>query len=183
MRRMLIWIVLAGCAAAAAGERAGPDPFKELDAKLAGSLERDKFSQASRDFVQALWGEYKTAWRKNEQKMDWRGAGGKAAPRIRSYQEYVGKYSRGARPILEVATDPAGRFLAKLEGHTIPAIATNRSILFTSGDVVYAPTLPRLGPKPHAVLEFFTLTRQQDRYVFTSPGAPLSRAVPVETLP
>ena len=184
MRRLLVAIVLAACTPATAAEAVGPDPFKELDAKVAKALERDKFSQASGDFVRALWGEYKAAWRKNEQKMDWRGTGGKAAPpQIESYQEYVGKYGRGGRPVLEVVTDAAGRFLVKLEGHTIPAVAANRAILFTSGDVVYAPTLPRLGPKPHAVLEFFTLTRQQDRYVFTSPGAPLSRAVPLEKLP
>jgi len=184
MRRLLVAIVLVACTPATAAEQVAPDPFKELDAKVAKALDRDKFSQASGDFVRALWDEYKAAWRKNEQKMDWRGAGGKAAtPRIKSYRDYVGRYGRGGRPVLEVVTDAAGRFLVKLEGHTIPAVAVNRSILFTSGDVVYAPTLPRLGPKPHAVLEFITLTRHQDRYVVTSPGAPLSRAVPVEKLP
>lgn len=188
MRRMLIWIVLAGCAAAAAGERTGPDPFKELDAKLAKSLERDKFSQASRDFVKVIWQEYKAAFQKNERPMNWHGFGRDATmPDIKSYDEYVGKYGRaggaGARSLIEVTKDTAGRFFVELEGHTIPAIAVNRGILFTTGDVVHDSRLPRLGPKPHATLELYSLTRHKDRYLFTAPGAPPSRARPLDKLP
>ncbi|MFW6162647.1 MAG: hypothetical protein ACODAJ_07735 [Planctomycetota bacterium] len=116
--------------------------------------------------------------------MDWHGSGRKpVAPQIQSYQDYVGSYGRGGRPFLQVKTDAAGRFLVTLGGHTLPAVATNRSILFTTGDVVHAPRLPRLGPKAHAALEFFTLTRRKGRTLFTAPGLPPSQARPLAKLP
>lgn len=184
LRRPIAVCLLAAGTLTNAGAAREADPLKELDAKVAKALERETFSQASRDFVKALSDEYQAAWRRNEQTMDWHGSGAKAtAPQIQSYQDYVGAYGRGGRPFLQVTTDAAGRFLVTLEGHTIPAVAVNRAILLTTGDVVRAPTLPRLGPKPHATLEFFTLTRRQGRYLFTAPGAPPSRAMPLEKLP
>jgi hypothetical protein len=164
---------------ASAGEQAAPDPFQELDATIAKSLERDKFSQASRDFLKVLWQEYKEAFQKNERRMDWHGGGEKAgAPDIKTYAEYVGRYARADRepaaPFIEVTTDAGGRFRVKLEGHTIPAVAWNRGILFTTGNIVYSD-LPDLGSKPHATMEMVVITLYEGQFVLASPQTPAWR--------
>lgn len=174
--RALAFVVcaFAGCVAAALGaEREESPVLKELDAKIAKALAQEKFSQASRDFVKALWEEYKQDYVKNDRPMHWRGSGrGAKAPDMKSYDAYVGKYGRGKRPFLVIAKDAQGRLLVKLEGHTIPALAWNRGILFTTGDVVYS-RVPNLGARRHACLEYFIITRVAGRqYVMKSPLSP-----------
>jgi hypothetical protein len=148
------------------------DALKELDARIAERLERDQFSQASRQLIKTFWQEYREAFLKNERKMD--GSWPRdAEPDIKSYDEYLGFYASEAPQrrglSLEVATDARGRFLVKLEGHELPSVPCNRGILFTSGDFVYSD-LPTLGQKPHATLELMLLVRIGGKYALTKPG-------------
>lgn len=147
-----------------------PAPLGSLSRKIAKNLERGKWSAASKAFTAQLWQEYKQAWLRNR-----RGTGfsGHWRPDIKSYDDYVAKYAMrqpAKGPALEVFTDGNGRFIVKLEGHEIPAVAHNRSLLVTTGDVVRSH-LPAPGGKPHATLEYFLISRIKGEYYLSSPGA------------
>jgi len=86
---------------------------------------------------------------------------------ITSYEEYVGNYRVGGKPI-EIVQDEARRFFVKLEGHTIPGVAVNNTIVFTTGDVVEA-RLPSLNLKEYASLEYFMIVREDGKFYFGSP--------------
>jgi len=94
-------------------------------------------------------------------------------PDVRDYHEYLGKYvsPKSARPSvsLEIAKTPEGCFIVKLEGHDFPAIAVNKSILFTTGDVIYA-RIPWFAKRPYARLEMYMIVRLDKKYYFISPG-------------
>jgi hypothetical protein len=93
-----------------------------------------------------------------------RPAGKRHAMWITSYDEYVGRYRYKNKP-LEITQDEAKRFFVKLEGHTIPAVAMNNSIIITTGDVIEA-RLPNLNEKKYASLEYFMIVREGDKFFF-----------------
>jgi len=180
MRRLAagLLVVLAALTAAAEPQ----DALKELEGKVAKSLARATFSDPSRRFVMALWEEYRQAFVSNKRPQAYRGQAD-VRPDVASYDDYLGRYAAKGRsskqPAVEVITDGARRLVVKLEGHTIPAVAWNKCILFTTGDVVYSRT-PALGAKPHATLEYYVLRRVKGRYSLSSPDAPASQALPLE---
>jgi hypothetical protein len=159
-------------ATAAKAQEAQPKVLDELDAKINRQLAQEKWSDASRQLVKTLWQEYRDAFTKNEPNLDYHGRGD-AVPDVKACDEYVGEYLAAERPsggtFLEVATDEKGRLLVKLEGHTIPAVAWNKGVLFTTGDVVYSST-PNLGSSPHATLEYLTIVRIKGEFSFCAPG-------------
>ena len=159
-------------AMAAEAQEAQPGVLDELDAKINQQLDREKWSDASRQFVKTLWQEYRDAFITNEPNLNYYGRGD-AVPDVKAYDEYVGEYLAAERPsgvaFLEVLTDEKGRLLVKLEGHTIPAVPWNKSVLFTTGDVVYSST-PNLGSSPHASLEYLTIVRIKGEFFFSAPG-------------
>lgn len=145
--------------------------FNELEEKISRQLKREKWSNASKAFIRALWNDYKAAHVEGQNR-EVRSIYGKL-PDVYEYHEYVGKYVRkvgpGDKVFLEVAKTSEGRFIVKVENHDIPAVAVNRSIAFTTGDVVYS-CLPQLGKKPYAALEMFMVVRLDGKYIFLSPG-------------
>jgi hypothetical protein len=168
---------------AAHAEDTADAEFAKIDKKVNTNIDRKDWSPASREFVKALWAEYRQAHLKNEQKMSYSGRG-KLMPTIQSYNQYLGRYTmkgeRGA--FLEVINDEQGRYFVQLEGHRIPAVAWNKMILFTTGDVVNSK-LPDLGSNVHATLEFFVLARSSDDYFFSAPGEPLDAGRKLVKLP
>ena len=160
-------------------EAAGPDEHEalgELDAKISGSLQRRKWSESSRQVVRALWGEYKQAFVRNE-----RPSWAESRSDIKGYQEYLGRYARAGKSpeevFIEVLASAQDRFMVKVEGHTIPAVAWNGGILFTTGDVVYDGGVPHLGTRPHCTLEYLCIRRVGGQHYATTPGSRIERAV------
>jgi hypothetical protein len=201
---IVLAILLAGGAAMRlqAGEGPGkapetrkvpPEPpvLKALDEKIAKNLKRGKWSRPSAALVEELWKEYKRAWMANR-----RPSGGGGSPKmqadVKHYAEYVGSYFKSAERegavLVEVFTDPEGRFVVKIEGHEIPAVAHNKTILFTTGDVVHS-RLPALGARPHATLEYLIVTRVGGQYYLaahdarTTAGATKLHPAAAETMP
>jgi hypothetical protein len=183
MRRVLTGLLLAGLIGSAyAAEQA--DVCAELDAKIAKSLESDKWHPASKVFVKALWEDYKAAYRTPEAKARGSGSIFSKNPDVTGYDDYVGSFrpQAGARgPSLTVSKDGQGRFTVGLEGHTIPAVVRNRIVLLTTGDVVYSP-IPTLASAPYCTLEMYMLIRTDGRYYFGSPAHPPERWMALEKL-
>ena len=99
---------------------------------------------------------------------------------VTNYNDYLGVYAMsraGAtqpakrQKLIEVAQDNKGRFLVKLEGHTIPAVRADNRLWITTGDITYAPYLPDFVEKPHASLEMFTIVRVKGRYYFAGTNS------------
>jgi hypothetical protein len=152
--------VLIGSAAAAE-----PDAVEKLDAKIQKNLERDQWHPASKTFVQALWNDFKRNYEENKQSRDGRGGSD-----VKSYGEYLGKYVRADgqqdRPLFEITKTEQGRFVIKIENHETPAVASERNLVFTTGDVVYSD-LPRLSDKSYCTLEMYRLTRVKGEYLWS----------------
>ena len=144
----------------------------ELDKKIARKLNEENWHEASKAYIRAIWNDFKAAYIENKPERRVSSIFSRM-PDVRNYDEYLGKYvspegARSARS-LEITKSPEGRFIVKLEGHDIPAVCVNGSILFTTGDVVYS-YIPEFAEKPYAQLEFFIIVRLDKKYYFISPG-------------
>jgi len=135
------------------------DSFAELDGKISKSLSRDK------------WDDYKKSHLNPEDDKGGHSISGKMSS-AENYDEYIGKFARGEveSEFIEITKSKEGRYFVGLEGHTIPAVANNKCIFFTTGDVVYS-ALPRLGNKPYCDLEMGMVILVKDTYYFGSPGS------------
>ena len=159
--------------------QAEPPVLNELNVKIAKGLKSKEWSNESKNLIAKVWSEYKATFIRNKPKMNYSGPSS-LKPDLKKYDEYLGRYLRkkdDARVFIEVFKDAEGRFIVKLEGHEIPAVAYNRGILVTTGDIVYS-RLPRLGPRPHATLEMFVLSKVKGQYYLrgahsTQPGGRL----------
>ena len=93
-------------------------PLAELDGKIAEGLARDKWNDASKAFVRALWDDYRKAYLVPTKDMSTHSISGKL-PDVEQYENYLGFFESGAdsgRPFLEITKDESGRFNVKLEG-------------------------------------------------------------------
>jgi hypothetical protein len=142
---------------------AEPDALEELDAKIQKNLDREQWHPASKAFVQSLWSDFKRTYEENKQSPD-----GRVRGDVKSYDEYLGKYGRGeaqqVRPMFEVIKTDQGRLVIKMGSHEAPAVASERTLVFTTGDVVYAD-FPRLSDKSYCTLEMYRLTRVNGEYM------------------
>lgn len=154
--------------------------FSELDAKIQRNLANDKWNEASKTFVAALWQDYRAAHLDPSKEATGRVTLGKE-PDVQQYDDYLGTYVRGAdsaHPFLEVVKDEADGFHVKIEGHTIPAVLIGKTVVFTSGDVVHSP-LPSLAAKPYCTLEMFVIIRTEGKLFFGSPSVPPDKWMPL----
>ncbi len=144
---------------------AGPaDPLLELRDRINAQLADEKWNEAGKAFVLALVQDYCSAHLSSD-------ASGTAvcgtsrSPDVASLDEYIGSYSLpwGSRNrSLQVTKSEAGRFVVDLDGRRLPAVARNRSIVFTTGEVVCSD-VATVGAKPYCTLEMLTLLRTGGR--------------------
>jgi hypothetical protein len=80
-----------------------------------------------------------------------------------------------AKAFLEIKKSDKGTFFVELAGYSYPAIAINKSIVFTTGKITTSSTLPRLAQKPYCMLMFFSIARIDGKYFFLSPDKPPSK--------
>ncbi len=148
-------------------EGAQPPELAELEAKISKSLKSDRRNDASAQYVRAIWDDYKQEYIANEKSMNFEGRSTTASD-VESYDDYVGKYKLPGTPDerveFEIEKLPSGRYVVHVEGHTIPAVALNKSIYFTTGDVVVDSTLPPLAGKGYATLEMLLVRRIQGQF-------------------
>lgn len=171
---MRAWItvvaVLMTGVASAANDR---DALSELDAKIAKGLSSDQWSDASKAFAGALWRDYKNAYMNAPQDDTTKSIFGRM-PDVQNPDEYPGTYVRGKngnRVFMSIGKAEDGRFFVDIERHRIPAVYRNRSIIFTTGDIVYS-RIPMFGAKPYCTLEMFMVLRVKGKTYFASPGTP-----------
>lgn len=152
----------------------------ELDAEISKSLATDKWNYASKTFVRILWEDYRKTHLNPSKETSSRSVFGKM-PDVERYNDYLGAFGRGAdatRAFLEITEDGNGRFHVKLEGHTIPAVQRNKTVVFTTGDVVYS-SMPRLSDKPYCTLEMYMVIRTGGKFFFGSPSTPPDKWLPL----
>lgn len=148
------------------------DPLTELESEITQSLSSERWDPAGKAFVRARWEDYRRAHLNPKSGDSTHSMFGKM-PDVESYEDYVGAFARRAaarRPFVEV-TRSEGKFFVKLEGHTIPAVPHNKSIFFTTGDIVHS-RLPAFGEKPYCTLEMFLIMRSDGTLYFGSPAMP-----------
>jgi hypothetical protein len=150
------------------------DPgLSELDAKISASLARDIWDEAAKTFVRAIWKDYRDAHQSAVEDKSTHSIAGKL-PEVQKYDDYLGTFSMdsdASRKSLEIMSDKAGRFYVKLEGHTIPAVLRNKTVVFTTGDVVDS-CVPQLAEKRYCNLEFFVVIRTEGKLFLANPNAP-----------
>jgi hypothetical protein len=140
-----------------------------LDTKLNKQWDSGKWSDASVGMMKAIWNGIKAKNEKGQAAKEAAQVGSLGIPNPDDLGVYVGQFglkNAPQRELLEV-TQADGKFSVKLQGHTIPAIIWNKSILFTTGDVVQSPT-PALGGKPHGALELMAISSINGKYYFVS---------------
>ena len=166
--------------AALAAEK-GPE-LDAVDREITQKLAHDKWDDASKAFVRALWEDFQEAHLGKPEGTSTRGIFGKM-PDVEKYDDYLGAFGRGAnatRPFVEITRDEDGRFFVKLERQTLPAVRRNKIIVFTTGDVIYS-SMPTFGDKPYCTLEMFMIIRTDGKFFFAGPSttpdqwAPLSK--------
>lgn len=180
MKTLSTAIILMACVALAADEQ---KPLGELDAKIMRNLASGKWSPASVAYVKEVWADYTNAHVSAVQRSTARSVSGKM-PDAKEPDIYLGTYegipsdvppdfSRPSprAPSLTIAKTSDGRLFVEIEGHRIPAVYSNRTILFTTGDVVHSD-LPPLDKQPYCKLEMFTVLRTGGKFYFTAPGVP-----------
>jgi hypothetical protein len=158
-------------------------PLAELDGKITKSLASDKWDDASKAFVRALWKDYQKAHLVPAKDKSTRSIFGKM-PDVKHYEDYLGAFGRGADsdgPFLEIKKDESGGCIVKLEGHSIPAVQRNKTVVFTTGDVVYS-SMPTLSDKPYCTLEMYMVIRTGNKFFFGSPSAPPDKWIPLTQL-
>jgi len=129
-------------------------------AKIQKSLESDRWHRGSAEFVAALWKDFATAHIEKKQLLAGRSTSARAIPDIKTYDDYLGTYSRRS---LKVTRGKDGRLFVHFGPIAMPAVAAGRMILFTTGDLVYS-TMPQIGDKPYATLELYCLARINGQY-------------------
>jgi hypothetical protein len=151
--------------------------FRKLDDKINKQLKRDQWNYASRTFIRVLWEDYKEAHENANPELSATSIYGKV-PDIQDYGQYVGVFKRDekktSKAFLEIKKSDKGTFFVELAGYSYPAIATNKSIVFTTGKITTSTTLPRLALRPYCMLMFFTIARIDGKYFFLSPDKPPS---------
>lgn len=175
--------VIALCLALPVFAAADENPLSKLDSEIAASLASEKWDYASKAFVRVLWDDYRKAHLSPTGDRSARSVFGKM-PEVEKYEEYIGIFGRGAdasRPFLEIVQDSTGRFHVKLEGHTFPSVMRNKSIVFTTGDVVYSH-MPQLASKPYCTLELFMVIRTGGSFFFAGPSTPPEKWTPLSKL-
>jgi hypothetical protein len=164
---IMVAVLMAGVVSAADDRSA----LSELDAKIAKGMSSDTWNEASKAFVGALWRDYRNAHLTVGQDKTTRDVFGKM-PDVQNPDDYQGCYTRGKnanRPFLSVSRAEGGRLFVDLEGHHIPAVYRNKSIIFTTGDLVYSQ-IPMFGAKPYCTLEMFMVLRTEGKFYCASPG-------------
>lgn len=180
MKRICVGAIL-GClictTSLLAAEVDNTDMFRRLNKKIIRQLKRDRWNYASMTFVRVLWDDYKTAHESTQPELSATRIHGKV-PDIQDYAQYVGLFKRDqektAKPFLKIKKSENGRFFVELARNTYPAVAVNKSIMFTTGKVTRS-SLPRFAVWPYCTLQIFTIARVDGKYFFFSLETPPSK--------
>ena len=148
--------------------------FSKIDDKIYKQLKDDRWDYVGKTFIRALWGDYKRAHKNTKPELSGTKILGKS-PDIEDYSQYVGAYIRDKKKtdkiFIEIKKSDKGTFFVKLAEYNYPAVATGKSIVFTTGIIQSAPILPQLNKKPYCMLKMFAIARIEDKYFFCSPEA------------
>jgi hypothetical protein len=180
MKRIYAGVVL-GCLILTtnllAAEVDNTDTFSKLNKKIIRQLKRDRWDYASRTFVRLLWDDYKRAHENTQPELSATSIHGKL-PDIQEYAQYVGLFKRDqkktTKAFCKIKKSEKGRFFVELTRNSYPAVAINKSIIFTTGKIMQS-SLPRLTAKPYCTLRIFTIARIDGKYFFFSLESPPSK--------
>ena len=157
-----------------AAELDSENMFRKIDDKIYKQLKNDRWDYVGKTFVRALWGDYKRAHDNVNPELSGTRIFAKS-PDIKDYSEYLGAYIRDKKQtdkiFIEIKKSDKGTFFVKLTEYNYPAIATGKSIVFTTGIIQSAPILPQLAEKPYCMLKMFAISRINGKYFFSSPEA------------
>ncbi len=162
------------------------EDFAELDAKISRQLAENTWNEASKTFIRALWQDYMSAHFNIIVNPLTKGTLG-ALPDVADPNDYLGDYRKTENeqtPFLRIGKSDAGSFFAEFRGYRVPAVVRNRSLLFTTGNIVYAG-IPAMTGKPYGKLRLYVVLRTGGKFYLASPGAPvetwteLSRTDPI----
>jgi hypothetical protein len=148
--------------------------FSKLDDKINKALQNSAWHYVGKTFVRALWDDFKIAHENTEPELTSTRIHGKT-PDIQDYSQYMGIYTRDnkkdAKIFLEIKKSDKGTFFVELAGYHYPAVATGKSIVFTTGTITSSTALPRLAAKPYCMLAMYMISRIEDTYFFLSTDA------------
>lgn len=170
------------CTTAVQGADAG-NPLSKLDEKIHRNLANEKWSPASKTFVGVLWEDFRNAYQHPAEETGTRSIFGKM-PEIADYEDYLGAFGRGQdskKPFIAIVKDEGGKFQIKLEGHTVPAVQKNKTVVFTTGDVIHS-AIPTFSEKPYCTLEMYFIVRTEGQFYFGSPSTLPDQWIPLSKL-
>ncbi len=151
--------------------------FRKLNKKIIRQLKSEKWNYASRTFIRVLWDDYKRAHENTQPELSATSIHGKL-PDIQDYAQYVGLFKRDqkktTKAFLKIKKSEKGRFFVELTRNSYPAVAINKSIMFTAGKIMQS-SLPRFAVKPYCTLRIFTIARIDGKYFFFSLESPPSK--------
>jgi len=166
----LVLVVAASAIRAQVATQPAPLTIESLEAKLAKAWDSKRWSDESVALMKAVWADFK-----ENQKADGGGStskvGNVGTPNPADIESYLGAFGakEGAGAALLEVSKNAGGFAVKVQGQTVPAVVWNKSILFTTGDVVESST-PSFGGKRHGAMEMFLVTSVNGKFYFLSLG-------------
>lgn len=150
------------------------EKFRKLDDKINRALQNNEWHYVGKTFVRALWDDFKIAHENTKPELSSAKIYGKV-PNIEDYSQYAGVYRRenkeDAKAFVEIKKSEKGVFFVELAGYHYPAVATGKSIVFTTGTIKSTPALPRLAAKPYCMLAMYMIVRIDGAYFFLAADA------------
>ena len=179
--KMIYGGVVVGCllltANLFAAEGDTTDTFSKLNNKIIRQLKSDRWDYTTKMFVRVLWDDFKRAHENTQPELSATRIHGKL-PDIQDYAQYVGVFKRDqkktAKVFCRIRKSEKGRFFVEIAKYRYPAVAINKSIIFTTGKIVRS-SLPQLTEKPYCTLAIFTIARIDGKYFFISLESPPSK--------
>lgn len=149
--------------------------FRKLDDKINKQLLNNTWDYVGKTFVRALWDDLKRAHENDKPELSASRIYGKY-PDIEDYSQYVGGYTRDKKKdtkvFVEIKKSDKGTFFVELAGYNYPAVATGKSIVFTTGTITSSTTLPKFAAKPYCMLSIYMISRIEGKYFFFSMDTP-----------
>jgi hypothetical protein len=153
--------------------------FSHIDKNIMTKLPTtDKWNAASKSYVQAVWLDFKSCHLNPSHETRFSSIFGKIAD-TKDYNAYVGTYSihypiqsKSSKQPLKIYKK-GSRFFVEMQGLKLPAIARNRCIFFTSGQVVFSD-LPRMGSGAHCRLVINMVMYSEGKYYLSEVSMPSS---------
>ena len=148
--------------------------FRKLDDKINKALLNNTWDYVGKTFVRALWDDLKRAHENTKPELTSKRIHGKT-PDIQDYSQYLGVYTRDnkktTKAFLEIKKSDKGTFFVELAGYNYPAVATGKSIVFTTGTITSSSTIPQFAEKPYCMLVIYMISRIEGKYFFLATDA------------